>query len=248
MLDILFMLAIWWAPVLLIIGFLALRGKTEVSAPWLVASIAFYAIYVAAVFSGFHIPGFEAAFGETQYNWSGKLLAIATSAVMIVATVKSSKNLSFADAGLTFRQREGSVGPALIAIALMIAFIIGLQMLANDGTSLDTETLIYQATVPGIDEELMFRGLLLLGLSMAVTGKTWNLWGAPVGWAAILVTLFFALGHSIMVTDGALQTSVIAMIYTAILGWALMWIRLRTGSILLPIIAHNATNFTGQFF
>ena len=130
----------------------------------------------------------------------------------------------------------------------MIAFIIGLQMLANDGATLDSETLIYQATVPGIDEELMFRGLLLLGLSMAVTGRTWNLWGAPVGWAAILVTLFFALGHSIMVTDGQLQTSLIALIYTAILGWALIWIRLRTGSILLPIIAHNATNFVGQFF
>lgn len=248
MLDILFMLAIWWTPVLVIIGFLALLGKIEISGPWLIASITFYVVYVAAVFSGFHIPGFEAAFGETQYNWSGKLLAIATSAVMLIATVRFSENLSFADAGLTFRQREGSVGPALIAIALMIAFIIGLQMLANDGATLDTETLLYQATVPGIDEELMFRGLLLLGLSMAVTGRTWNLWGAPVGWAAILVTLFFALGHSIMVTDGELQTSVIALVYTAILGWALMWIRLRTGSILLPIIAHNATNFVGQFF
>jgi len=248
MLDIIFMLAIWWAPVLIIIGFLAMLGKIEISAPWLIASIAFYTIYVAAVFSGFHIPGFEAAFGDTQYNWSGKLLAIATSAVMVIATVKSSKDLSFADAGITFKQREGSVGPALIAIALMIAFIIGLQMLANDGTSLDTETLLYQATIPGIDEELMFRGLLLLGLSMAVTGKTWTLWGAPVGWAAILVTIFFALGHSIMVSDGVVQTIWIAMIYTAILGWALMWIRLRTGSILLPIIAHNATNFVGQFF
>ncbi|NCQ47531.1 MAG: CPBP family intramembrane metalloprotease, partial [Sphingomonadales bacterium] len=141
-----------------------------------------------------------------------------------------------------------SVGPALIAIALMIAFIIGLQMLANDGATLDTETLLYQATIPGIDEELMFRGLLLLGLSMAVTGKTWTLWGAPVGWAAILVTIFFALGHSIMVSDGEVQTIWIATIYTAILGSALMWIRLRTGSILLPIIAHNATNFVGQFF
>ncbi|WP_417612786.1 type II CAAX prenyl endopeptidase Rce1 family protein [Parasphingorhabdus sp.] len=248
MLDILVMLAIWWAPVLVIIGVLALLGKIEVSAPWLVASIAFYAIYVAAVFSRFHIPGFEAAFGETQYNWSGKLLAIATSAVMIIVTVRSSEKLTFADAGLTFRQREGSVGPALIAIALMIAFIIGLQMLANDGATLDTETLLYQATIPGIDEELMFRGLLLLGLSMAVTGRTWNLWGAPVGWAAILVTIIFALGHSIIVSDGQIQTIWIAMIYTAILGWALMWIRLRTGSILLPIIAHNATNFVGQFF
>lgn len=248
MLDIIFMLAIWWAPVLIIIGFLAMLGKIEIAAPWLIASIAFYTIYVAAVFSGFHIPGFDAAFGDTQYNWSGKLLAIVTSAVMVIAAVKSSKDLSFADAGITLRQREGSVGPALIAIALMIAFIIGLQMLANDGATLDTETLLYQATIPGIDEELMFRGLLLLGLSMAVTGKTWNLWGAPIGWAAILVTIFFALGHSIMVSDGEVQTIWIAMIYTAILGWALMWIRLRTGSILLPIIAHNATNFVGQFF
>ncbi|PIX67188.1 MAG: hypothetical protein COZ43_02745, partial [Sphingomonadales bacterium CG_4_10_14_3_um_filter_58_15] len=123
MLDIIFMLAIWWAPVLIIIGFLAMLGKIEIAAPWLIASIAFYTIYVAAVFSGFHIPGFDAAFGETQYNWSGKLLAIATSAVMVIATVKSSKNLCFADAGITFKQREGSVGPALIAIALMIAFI-----------------------------------------------------------------------------------------------------------------------------
>ncbi|SIN59878.1 hypothetical protein SAMN02745824_0416 [Parasphingorhabdus marina DSM 22363] len=246
--DLFLTMLIWWVPILLIVGLLKAAGKVDLSPVWLLASIGIYAAYAMMVFSGIKIPGVENMFVDQRYNWSGKILAISTSIILLVALIRTSPKLTFADAGVTWKQNAGSIGPALVVTALMIGFIIGLQLLVNDGTNLNAETLIYQATIPGLDEELMFRGLLLLTLSLAVTGQTWTIKGATVHWGAIVATLFFAWGHSVFIVDGAVQADVVAMVITGLLGAALMWIRLRTGSIVMPIIAHNATNFANQFF
>lgn len=246
--DLFLTMLIWWAPILLMVGLLRATGKVELSPLWLLASIGIYAAYAMMVFSGIKIPGVETMFVDQKYNWSGKILAISTSIIMLVALIKSSPVLSFADAGVTLKQNAGSFGPSLVVMAMMIGFIVGLQLLVNDGTNLNAETLIYQATIPGLDEELMFRGILLLTLSLAVTGQTWTVKGATVHWGAIVATLFFAWGHSVFIVDGAVQADVVAMVITGLLGAALMWIRLRTGSIVMPIVAHNATNFANQFF
>ena len=246
--DMIWTMAIWWTPIVILAILLVTTKKAVVSPVWLAVSIGIYAVYTGAIFSGIDLPGISGMFEDQQYNWSGKILAITASLVMIAAVVIPTQRLNLADAGLTLKQEKGSVIPSLIVMAGMIAFIVGLQLLANDGPNLDAETLIYQATIPGIDEELMFRGLLLLTLSLAVSGQAWKLKGATIPWGAVLATLFFALGHSIFVQNGAIQADWVTLVITGLLGGALMWIRLRTGSIMLPIIAHNATNLANQFF
>lgn len=246
--DMIWTMAIWWTPVVALALLLVITKKAVVSPVWLVVSIGIYAVYTGAIFSGIDLPGISSMFEDQKYNWSGKILAIVASLIMIAAVIVPSKRLNLADAGLTLKQEQGSVIPSLIVVAGMVAFIVGLQLLVNDGTNLDAETLIYQATIPGMDEELMFRGLLLLTLSLAVSGRAWDLMGATIPWGAVLATLFFALGHSIFVQNAVVQADWVALVITGILGGALMWIRLRTGSILLPIIAHNATNLANQFF
>lgn len=248
MIDFALTIALWWTPVLALVLLLRVAGKAALHPGWLVIAVVIHAIYVAAVFSGISLPGLAAFFADSRFNWEGKLFAIAVSLVLLGAVSAMSPRASFAKAGVTLRQAPGSLAPALLMTAAMVFLMIGLQLLANDGTAADADTLLYQATIPGLDEELLFRGLLLMVLSLAVTGGVWRLAGAPVGWSAVFATLVFALGHSVFVEAGTVQIIWAALVYSFVLGGMLMWIRLRTGSILLPIVAHNLTNVAGQFF
>ena len=98
----------------------------------------------------------------------------------------------------------------------------------------------------GLDEELFFRGLLLFLVSAAVVPLRRKPDPARFGWAAIIVTLLFTVGHSFFVSGGDIRFDPIIFAYVAILGALLMYIRVRTGSILIPVIAHNLTNVVGH--
>ena len=110
------------------------------------------------------------------------------------------------------------------------------------------ERLLYQATMPGLDEELFFRGLFLAVLGAAVPSGGVNLFGARITVAGLLVTLLFGLGHGVGIEDGKPFVSWIFIAVTAWFGFGLLWVRERTGSVLLPLLGHNLINFSGSFF
>ena len=150
--------------------------------------------------------------------------------------------------GVTLKQAPGSILPAMVLTAILVAAVVGLEVLSADGTDTSTERLLYQATMPGLDEEPFYRGLFLYALSAALISGRWNMLGAPIGWAGVLITIIFGLGHSLMYSEGAIAMSWIAFIYTGILGFGLLWLRERTGSLVMPIVAHNLINFSSSFF
>lgn len=65
------------------------------------------------------------------------------------------------------------------------------------------------------------------------------------GGAGALVTLLF--GHGLGWGEGGVVVSWIALVYTAFLGFWLLWIRQRTGSVIMAIVAHNLINFISSF-
>lgn len=240
--DLLISQAIWWAPVVLLALALQLLGRGPIRWRYLAFAVIAFAIYSAAVFWLPAVEGFPHVEGA-QYNWSGKIAAIITTLVMMLVARRALPDVTRATLGLTLRQNKGSLLPAAIATAAMVALVIVLQMLAADGPSYDTETLLYQAIIPGIDEELLFRGLLLalLAGAFAQTARQWL-------WAGIAVTVVFAFGHAFFYAGGGSQFDPVALAYVGILGALMMYIRLRTGSILIPILAHNLTNVVNRFF
>ena len=72
--------------------------------------------------------------------------------------------------------------------------------------------------------------------------------GASIGPAAAIVTFIFAAGHGLAVLDGAIQFDAMAFFATGAIGAGLLWIRQRTGSILLAIVAHNLVNLGNSFW
>jgi membrane protease YdiL (CAAX protease family) len=93
--------------------------------------------------------------------------------------------------------------------------------------------------MPGLNEELTYRGYLL-GILNSIMPRRVNLFAAPLGWGVIVTSLLFGLLHGLWM-DGsfAIHVDVIALCNTTISGFIFAWLRERTGSLVMPILAHG---------
>ncbi len=104
---------------------------------------------------------------------------------------------------------------------------------------LDIEKLLYQATMPGIDEEL-WRALMLMLLLPLMKQRHFR-FGHPAVW---FTTIIFALGHSFYFENWNMGFAADAFIITGILGYILGWVMVRSQSILFALILHNLINLS----
>lgn len=221
------LLALAFATLLVLPGFFkpALRG-------WLIAFVATLALFIGLLVLPALLPG-ERVIGSRS-NWSGSLLALA--GVLWIAALLVRRNvLSWQEMGFTWTQRPGSIGPALWVSALALLLnVLAMNLSRFRLPAVPLETWIYQATLPGLVEEAVFRGVLLALLDRAF-GARRQLFGAPIGWGGCVVTVVFLLLHG--VTLGTL----IGVLPAALL---YLWLRGRTGSLVVPVVVHNLWNLS----
>lgn len=172
---------------------------------------------------------------EDGWNWVGKLLALA--ATLAIAALPA---FGWRRAGITLRQAPGS-WPAWTLTGAMAAWSFGNALLTDTGVPPDTTRVAYMWTMPGPQEELFYRGLLLLALNEAFTARR-RIFGAEMGWAALLVSIQFGAVHGLGYSDGQpfLDAGYFWSTFVIALLW--VWIRERTGSLLAPIISHSLGN------
>jgi membrane protease YdiL (CAAX protease family) len=152
---------------------------------WAIAAVATLALFLGLRLLPALVPG-ERVIGNL-WDWSGPLLGLA--GVLIIAAVLVRRGLlDWRDAGITLRQAPGSVP---VAVGLIIATLginyasMSLSTFRLPGVPL--ETWLYQATLPGLVEETLFRGVLLAMADRAVrrAGPRWRWWvhaSAMAGW------------------------------------------------------------------
>ncbi|MEM9618601.1 MAG: CPBP family intramembrane glutamic endopeptidase [Pseudomonadota bacterium] len=232
----------------MIVALLKVFRFAALNPTWLIIAVVLHGLYASVNLIGIPFWDIEAVFGDLNWNWDGKIASFVVSLLVLLLLSIISKKVSFQKAGVTLTQNPGAVVPALIATGLLVASVIAAEIAVNDGCSLGVERILFQATMPGIDEEIYFRGLLLLVLAIAVESRGVNFLGAPINWAGVLVTLLFGLGHSLFWQEGAFGFSIVAFVFTFYLGFGLLWIREKTGSIFIPLVAHNLINVSGSFF
>lgn len=98
--------------------------------------------------------------------------------------------------------------------------------------------------MPGIYEEMFDRGIMLLILTKAFD-STWKFAKVHWNWGAIILTLMFYLTHVVHVNSDWNMVVVWGDFLPGVYGLLLMYIRLGTGSLALPIALHGYINAIG---
>jgi uncharacterized protein len=211
--------------------------RCQFSFRWLLASAGLVLLNDTALTNGF--GAIPELFSASAWNWQGKILA-----VIATLAVASYPSLGWRRAGLTLTQNsEGRPTTYLVALVLCLLFA-GLAV-SSPNEALDVEALAFQLTMPGLDEEPYYRGILLLALNEAFRGRI-RMLGINLSWGGILSCAMFGMAHAFEYSEGAFSFDAMTMVATAIPSFALLWMRERTGSLVLPIVLHNFANSIGH--
>jgi hypothetical protein len=139
---------------------------------------------------------------------------------------------------------QGEPAAGLLASIPILALYAYFAVTADDGQA-SRETNAYQLTLPGLEEEPFYRGVLLLALAQAFRGRATFL-GIDWSWGAFLSSTLFGLAHAFGFSDGSFSFDPLTFLLTGVPALVLVWMRERTGSLLLPILLHNFGNSIGH--
>ena len=170
-----------------------------------------------------------------DWNWQGKLLAL-----LGTLAAASLPGFGWRASGLTLRQAPGDLRPVLAVAAAYVAVFLALAwVFPNEPAS--AETIAFQLTLPGLEEEPFYRGVLLLALGRAFTARK-RLLRVDWSWGAIFSCALFGLAHAFDFSDGGFHLEPMTMLLTAGPALIAVWLALRTRSVLIPVLLHNFGN------
>lgn len=210
-----------------------LLDRRNFSLGWLAAAAGLVLLNDALLTNAYGlVPEF---LSSLKWNWQGKATAL-----MATLVLARSDSFGWRKIGLVLRQKPGSLRSSVMMCATYCALFVALA-LALPSTPASGETVAFQLTMPGLEEETFYRGLLLATLDRAFSGRV-RMLGVDWGWGAVLSCLLFGLAHAFGYSDGSFTFDPMTMALTAVPASLAVWLRYRTGSLLLPIFLHNAGN------
>jgi uncharacterized protein len=177
----------------------------------------------------------EFDFIQSGWNWEGKIFGIAfgTLCYFIFKKYFSPNNFFTFKQDAENKKKTWTLSIAVIIIMSVIYYFI-------EQSEFDKETLAFQLTMPGLDEEIMFRGILLGLLLTALPAKIPYI-GNP---AVLLTVILFGLLHALSLSkDYQVDFDPVYFLHTGIGGYIFGWLALKSRSLVLPILTHGFTNF-----
>jgi membrane protease YdiL (CAAX protease family) len=182
-------------------------------------------------------------FQHLHWSWQECLLSTAWP-FLLVALVPG---ISLASIGVTSRLRPGWLKPSIVGLLLALAvpavfFILGARK------RLDAEGWTFLLIMPGLAEELVFRGVFQ-SLLNRVFGKPWRLANADFGWGLVISTILFAGSNGLVAVDPQLHARIVlhAAIAPFMMSLVSGWIRERTDSVWPSVFGHNLSNIVIPF-
>jgi membrane protease YdiL (CAAX protease family) len=170
----------------------------------------------------------------TRWNWWGNTYSVLLSVVVILGL-----RLNREAVGLVLPARNIKVGLIALVLVVLPSPIVGLIV---DLDPPSATTLAFQGLMPGLAEEIAYRGIapaLLLGLMHDRRPEK------SIPWAVIFIAAIpFGVVHGMGYNDGTFSFSIGPMLHTLIGGIIYTWMRFQTGSLLFPILAHSLGNLT----
>jgi len=197
----------------------------------------FVASLVVLDFALVEIPRVD-GFQRLHWSWQECILSTAWP-FLLVALVPG---ITLASMGVTSRLRPGWLKPSIVAGLLAVAVPAVFFMLGGR-KKLDAEGWIFLLIMPGLAEELVFRGVYQPLLNRAF-GKPWRVAGAEAGWGLIITAILFAGSNGLVAVDSQLHARIVlqAAIAPFLLSLLSGWIRERTDSVWPSVFGHNLSN------
>lgn len=226
------------APILLVLPlfflFLKERSKQNILTILLVSFI--FIVHQIVVCIPLHFTALNPI--ASYWNWSGKILGLIFGTISYIILEKKLHPYNF----MRIEQQKGTLKETLALSILIIA--ASFISIFDSPKPFSVETLLYQLSLPGLDEEILFRGLLLglllNTLKINVTAQKHLLFDASIFSTALL----FGLAHGINISGfGSFNFNFSSFVWTVCYGYLWGWITLRSGSILQSLITHNVSNF-----
>jgi len=177
-------------------------------------------------------------FARLHWSWQGALLSV----VWPLLLVGLAPSVSLASIGITSSFRPGWLAPCLIGLLIAVVVPAGFFALGSR-LKLTAGGWIYLSTMPGLAEELAFRGVVQSLLNQAFP-RTWQLAGAPCGWGLVIAAVLFAGVNGLVGLDAqlhpriALQAGIAPLLMSLVSGW----VRERSNSIWPSVLGHNLSN------
>ncbi|WP_159022697.1 CPBP family intramembrane glutamic endopeptidase [Formosa sp. L2A11] len=174
-----------------------------------------------------------------NWNWDGKFLSLILSLGFILFQSKEIRK----DIGFTTKFNSKIKFGILIFLGFLIFDFAFKYLVFPKGGEFNLESFLFQATMPGLTEEILFRGIYLWLLNKAfVSSKVIN--GVSFSWSFVIVTVLFGVAHGIILTESfEINYDIATIMYlTLISSLALGLLRKYSGNLLLPILGHNIIN------
>lgn len=177
-------------------------------------------------------------------NWSGKIYSIIVSLIFLILY----KGNKIKDYYLTLSQNKKEKRKVILITFCLFVLVL---LLGNKSKPINfnLEKLTYQMTIPGIDEELAYRGIMLSLLSQIFIPyfKLGRI--IKVNPAILVTSILFGLIHSLFINNNfELNFNSYSFVVTFLFGYTLGYITILTKSILLPLVIHNTWNTILQIF
>lgn len=188
--------------------------------------------------------------------WGGKALSLCVTGLLLYGL----KWVTPAEAGLRRPQPGTGWGVALVVGAVAAALFVDAYFARHAFPLLWWHERLYIAAIPGLDEELFYRGALL-GLLSRVFPRKVPLPGTRTSWGGLAGVLLFTLGHNVKFTSLSLLLHDAwrllahgygwllirsffsgAMLSQLAMGTLFLWVRERTASVWAAVAAHCVMN------
>ncbi len=174
---------------------------------------------------------------HSKWNWTGKMYSITFGLLVYYSIREYLKPFDF----IRLRQEAISFNKTLLVASIPV--FLALFSFFGPPRVYDFETLLYESTMPGIDEEIIFRAILL-GIMLTTLKERISFFNLSiVNHSLILNGLLFGLAHGLHVTeDFGIKFDYGQGIGTFFYGYLFSWITIQSKSIFIGTISHNLGN------
>ena len=223
--------------IVLPIIFLTMKNKKKESLKILLAFSIFFLLNSTLLFLPLKFEELRIIGGN--WNWNGKIFAVLGSIIFLLFYRK----FELKDYHLTLNQNKKFFKKGVVIISALLLIQIVMGLIYNSPKELYAETIIFQLTMPGIDEEIAFRGIML-GLLIKILKPSSKTFFHP---AIIITSLLFGMAHGLFLNESyELTFNSYPFFNTLIHGMIWGFVTIKSGSILLALISHNIGNVANQ--